>query len=81
MAVGYGQKVLLRPIKVLLHQQVLFILDVLCAKGKSLEERYLAPKNRLDSWSSIDFPTEYPPGRDFILWNKELVQVAPRGRL
>jgi len=54
---------------------------VLCAKGKSLEEIYLAPRDRLDSWYFLDFPTEYPPGRDFALWNKALFQVAPRGRL
>jgi len=81
ICLGYSQKELIRLNRVRLHQQGLFISDVLCAKGKCLEEIYLSPRDRLNSWSTLDFLTEYPPGRDFALWNKALFQVAPRGRL
>jgi len=78
---SYSKQDLLRLNRVRLHQQFVFLLDVLCAKGKNIDQRYLIERDRLERWSEWKFPTEWPPVRDFKLWRKALYQIASQGRV
>ncbi len=66
---------------VCLYQQVVFLSDILGASGCTLDERYLSARNGGKKWSSLDFPNEHPPRKDFRLWNQVLHQLVPSGGL
>jgi hypothetical protein len=51
-----------------LHQQVLFLLDILDARGMAIDRKYLQRCPQSERWSTITFPLEDPPVRDFKLW-------------
>jgi hypothetical protein len=55
-----------------LHQQVLFMSDVLEANGKTIDKRYMEPCPPDDKWSCLIFPNEKPPQQDFALWCEAL---------
>ena len=78
---GYGNDELRRLNRVRVHQQVLFLSDVLCPQGKYLDPRYLKPRPRQERWSKVRFPQERPPRRDFTLWKNALNRLTPGGRL
>ena len=77
--VGYSKDKLLRLNQVTLHMQVLFLSDILGASGKDLDRRYLARRRLEMKWSSINFPKEKPPNKDFTLWVEALHNVVPAG--
>jgi hypothetical protein len=60
---------------------VLYLSDVLDAGGKCINKRYLERREQEEKWSTLIFPKENPPRRDFRLWRKALLSIAPRGRL
>ena len=47
--------------RVRLHQQVLYVSDVLEANGKTIDPKYLEPRPLDEKWSQYIFPTENPP--------------------
>ena len=61
--------------------QVNFLSERLCAKGKTLDRRYLQHRREDKRWPTIKFPTEKPPNKDFTLWKEALYKVAPGGRI
>ncbi len=67
--------------QVRLHQQVLYVSDLLEANGKTIDKRYLVPWSPDDNWSRLIFPKEKPPQRDFALWWEVVQSLAPRGRI
>ncbi len=77
----YDQKALIRLNRVRCHQQAVFILDVLNASGKAIDRRYLTRRQKGELWSTLIFPQERPPDKDFKLWENALFCIAPRGRL
>ena len=80
--IGFTERELIRLNRVRLHQQVLFLSDVLCAKGKYLDKKYLKKRRGNENWTTLTrFPTEKPPARDFKLWRQALTTVAPQGRM
>lgn len=76
---GYSPKELLQLNRVRIHQQVLFLTDVLCVKGKSIDPKYKKLRPDDERWSRLIFPYEEPNRSDLKLWNEALRQVAPRG--
>jgi hypothetical protein len=66
--------------RVRIHQQVLYLSDILDAGGKGIDKRYLVRRELDEQWSTLIFPKENPPRRDFE-WREVLTQIAPRGRL
>ena len=58
---GYSRADQDRLNRVRLHQQVVFLSDVLGTSGNLLDGRYLSARNRGEKWSSLDFPNECPP--------------------
>ena len=54
--VGYSGDRLARLNRVRLFMQVAFLSEVLCAKGKTLDRRYLQRRGESERWSMIRFP-------------------------
>lgn len=76
---GFSPADLKRLNRVRLFQQVVFLSDVLGASGKVLDERYLKRRPAGERWSTLRFPNERPPRKDFQLWAEALQLVAPAG--
>ena len=62
------------------HQQVLFISDIFDASGRAVDRKYLELRPVEEAWSTLIFPQEHPPQRDFNLWHRAVLLLAPRGR-
>ena len=54
---GYSGNELLRLNRVRLHMQVNFLSEVICAKGKAIDPRYLHKQKENEEWSTLLFPT------------------------
>jgi len=67
--------------RVRLHQQVLFLSDVLCTQGKRIDSRYMDLRPDAESWSSLIFPYEDPSIEDLHVWIEALACLSPHGRL
>ena len=75
--IGYSDKELIRLNRVRVCQQVLFLSEILGASGKELDLRYLRRRPLDERWSTLDFPQEKPPRKDFQLWEQALRQLVP----
>lgn len=77
---GCSIKDLLRLNRVRLHQQALFLSDVLDARGRALDRKYLIRRPINEKWSSLTFPRECLSNKDFRIWRDTLLQLRPGGR-
>jgi hypothetical protein len=59
------------------HQQVLYISNVLDARGKCLNKRYLDRRKPNKLWLTLVFPQEKPPNKCLQLWQQVLYAIAP----
>ncbi len=71
---------LLRPNQVRCNQQVIFYSNVFDAGGSALDRRYLERRPPGATWSTLIFPQESPPAKDYRLWQQALCLIASRGR-
>ena len=78
---GYGGSEIERLNRVRVHQQVLFLSNVLCAGGRYIGKKYLKQRPLDERWSKLRFPNKDLIGGDFKLWEKALLQLAPMGRV
>jgi hypothetical protein len=76
---GYLREELVRLNRVRCHQQAIFYSDIFDSRGRSLDRRYRTRRPEGETWSSLIFPVERPPARDFQLWRLALEDIAPRG--
>lgn len=60
-----------------IHQQVLFLSDVLEVNGKHLNEKYCHLQETLAAWSSHSWPCIYPTRKDAAIWIQALDSIAP----
>ena len=65
--------------RVRVHQQVLFLSDVLGASGKSLDKNYMKQRVVGEQWYTFWFPKEKPPCKDFRLWHQAIAQLILAG--
>lgn len=72
---GYTELELMRLNQVCLHQQALFISDVMDAGGRAIDRRYMDHHPDTVRWSSLLFPTKKPISADFNLWKAALLQM------
>ena len=77
---GFDESELQRINRVRLRQQVLFLSDILDAKGSALDKKYLTRRALNERWSSYNFPVEHPPDKDFRLWSRALYSIAANWR-
>ncbi len=71
------KKELERINRVRIHQQVLYLLDILDAGGKCIDKRYQLQREQEEQWSTLIFPKENPPRCNFGLWREVLSSIAP----
>ena len=76
---GFNKEDLLRLNRVRVHQQVLFMSCVLGASGKYLDKKYMTKRNPEEKLSTLRFPKEKPPNKDFQLWRMALRQIVRAG--
>ncbi len=62
--------------RVRLHQQVLFLSDILDARGTAINRKYLQRRPWSERWSTITFLLENPPVKDFKLWEQAIVRLG-----
>ncbi len=72
---GYTAPELLRLNLVRVHQEVLFLLDVIDARGTVIDKRYEQMCTNSEKWSRFSFPRQSPPKKDFRLWRHALLQL------
>ena len=65
--------------RVRLHQEVLFLSDVMDASGRAIDKKYLHPRPMGEAWSTLSFPIERPPRRDFNLWQTAIRSIRALG--
>ena len=79
---NYNTQSLCKLKRVRLHQQVIFLSDMMDASGRATELKYLEERPWNEQWSSLIFPKERPSDSNFRLWNAAPPQIrALRGRL
>jgi hypothetical protein len=66
-AADYDEKALICLNRVQCHQQVVFIFDVLNSSEKAIDRRYSMHRQKGETWSTLIFPQERPPDKDFRL--------------
>jgi hypothetical protein len=76
---NYNSNDLRRLNRVGLHQEVLFLLDVMDASGQAIYRKYLNPKLMDESWPSLSFPIKQPATQDFKLWKATIPQIRALG--
>ena len=76
---GFNKEDLLRLNRVRVHQQVLFLSCVLGDSGTSLDKKYITKRMPEEKWSTLRFPKEKPPNKDFQLWRMALRHIVPAG--
>jgi hypothetical protein len=58
-----------------IHQEVLFLSNVMDASGRGLDRKYLRQWAWDETWSTLSFPIELPPPKDFKLWQMAIPQI------
>jgi hypothetical protein len=66
---------LLRLNQVRVHQEVLFLSDVMGARGTVIDKRYEYMRNGGEKWSRFSFPWQSLPKKGFRLWRQALLQL------
>ncbi len=63
--------------RIRIHQQVLFLSNVLMANGKSINKKYLCLQQPLEQWSTYTWPQTTPTPSNLALWLMVLDKIAP----
>ena len=70
--VGFETEDLIILNRVRIHQQVVFLSDVMDAGGRKLDKKYLTKRSQGENWSTLRFPVERPPRAHFSKWKEAL---------
>ena len=76
---NYSDDDLRRLNRVRMHQEVLFLSDVMDASGRAIDRRYLFPRPMDETWSTLSFPNEQPARKDFQLWRSAIPSIRALG--
>ncbi len=72
---GYTALELLQLNRVRVHQEVLFLLDVMNARGAVIDKCYEHMCTDGEKWSRFSFPWQSLPKKDFHVWRQALLQL------
>jgi len=61
--------------RVRMHQQVLFLSDVMDVSGRAIDRKYLQPRPMDETWSDLVFPIEFTAPRDFRIRKEAITQI------
>ncbi len=76
---NYNSDKLQRLNRVRMHQQVLYLSDVIDASGRAIDRKYLQPRPMEETWSDLVFPIEQLAPRDFRIWKDAIPQIRALG--
>ncbi len=76
---NYSSEDLRRLNCVQVHQEVLFLSNIMDANGRALDRKYLQQRPWEESWSNLSFPIKQPPPKDFKLWRMAIPQIRALG--
>lgn len=76
-AAGHSPEQLQRLNRVRVHQQVLFLSDVLTASGWLLEDHTTQSRPGMTRWSGLRFPLQSPTQDDFEYWSESIRALHP----
>jgi hypothetical protein len=79
IAIGYRGNDLRTLNRVRKHQQVLFLSNILGARGESLDQCYLQKRRGTERWSTMKFSWEVGTEVEMHLWRMAITQVAAAG--
>ncbi len=79
ITMGYTTAELLILNRVQKHQQVLFLSDIIGARGGSADKRYLTKQPQGEQWSLMKFPQEVIIEPEIRLWHRAITQVVAHG--
>jgi hypothetical protein len=65
--------------RVRMHQQVLYLSDVMDTSGRAIDRKYLQPRPMEETWSDLVFPIEQLAPRDFRIWKDAIPQIRALG--
>ena len=74
---GFSPEQLQRLNRVRIHQQVLFLSDILTASGRLIERDALDRRPGGSRWSRLSFPGQHPPEEDFDFWKVAVLSLHP----
>jgi hypothetical protein len=74
---GYSRELLRRLNRVQIHNQVLFLLDVLTALGNKIDGAALQTRQLTEKMSTLNWPKEEPTMEDMNLWKEALEDICP----
>jgi hypothetical protein len=78
---GFTDDKLVRLNKLRCHQQAVFFSDILDSGGKAIDMKYLKCREQGDAWSTMIFPQESPPVKDFRFWADAIQHIELQGSL
>ncbi len=76
---NYSSEDLQQLNRIQVHQEVLFLSNVMDASGRALDRKYLQQRPWEESWSNLSFPIKQPPAKDFKLWRTAIPQIQALG--
>ncbi len=76
LCMQFDKDELARLNRVRLHQQVLFLSDILDGRGTAIDRKYLQRCPWSEQWSRITFSLEDPPVRAFKLWERAIFRLG-----
>ena len=76
---NYSGDDLRRLNRVRVHQEVLFLSDVMDASSRAIDRHYLTPRPMQETWFNLSFPNERPARRDFQLWRSAIPSIRALG--
>ncbi len=77
---GYSRELLRRLNRVQIHNQVLFLSDVLTASGNKIDGAALRTHQSTEKMSTLNWPKEEPTMEDMNLWKEALEDICPSRR-
>ncbi len=72
---GFTEKELSWLNRARIHQQALFVSDVMDDGGRGIDKKYLSHRPDSEQWSTLIFPVEQLCASDMRLWSKALWQL------
>ena len=79
ICLNYDQHALKKLNRVRIHQQVIFLSDVMDASGRAIDQTYLERRYHNKKGSKLIFPKEDPSASHFRLWNVAIPQIRAMG--
>jgi hypothetical protein len=72
---NYNSKDLRRVNCMQVHQEALFLLDIMAARGQIIDRKYLKPRPMCEAWSTLTILIKQPAAHNLKLWRVAIPQI------